>query len=119
MSLSKQEEAELELLDNPEIQFLGSAMSPVLSSLVNNGSRGLKARRDRVVALRVKKRFGKEICASDLATFAPLKDEERKRFNERFKVKDLDDEGDGMGVVGSMIVVIVVVGLLYLVLKNI
>jgi hypothetical protein len=104
--LTEKEFKELELLDNPEIEFMGQAMSPAM----NMFNKGFKKRRERVINLRTKMRMtelnldyelaktkhndnisgwhlsGSENSelANDLREYDKIIAEEEERFDKRF-----------------------------------
>jgi len=84
--LSEKEKRELEILDNPNIKYLtpsGGFFSIILDSLFHSSSR----RKERVVYLRTKIRInelGIDI-KKERQRYYEIREEEQKRFDERFK----------------------------------
>jgi hypothetical protein len=81
--LTKEEQEELELLDNPQIEFMGPIISPAINMFFQN----LKSRKARVIKLRVKMRIAKLGLNPDLNynDYYKIEQEEENRFDERFK----------------------------------
>lgn len=81
MALTKKEIEELEMLDNPDVEFFNSSASGIFSALCTKNNR-----KERVVELRTKMRMGEEnIDTNDnWPRYYEIQDEEEKRFNERF-----------------------------------
>jgi hypothetical protein len=85
--LSEKEQKELEQLDNPNIEFMGPTVSPLFSIFTSQKNYSLKARKERVIKLRVKMRLV-ELGLNpdnDFNEYYRIMEEEEKRFDERFK----------------------------------
>lgn len=85
MPLSEKEIKELEMLDNPNVEYFSSASGGIFSSLINSSS--ISNRKERVVELRIKIRMEELGLDSnnDWQKYHEIQNEEEKRFDERFK----------------------------------
>ena len=86
MSLTEKERKELELLDNPNVQFLSPAFGgPLLALFGKYGNR----RKARVVQLRTKMRMGKLGLdpKKDHQKYSQIIAQEEDRFDKRFEGK--------------------------------
>ena len=83
--LTDKEQKELELLENPQIEFTGSALSPIFSSFINRASGSIKKRKQRILELKMKELCeSKELTISD-KEYWDIKEREEKRIEELFK----------------------------------
>ncbi|HBZ36595.1 MAG: hypothetical protein UV92_C0002G0003 [Parcubacteria group bacterium GW2011_GWA1_43_27] len=81
--ISAKETKELEILDNPSVQFTAPATAGLLLPFIMNPNK----RRDRVVKLRVKMRMAEEGLdeKTNWQRYYQLIQEEERRFDDRFK----------------------------------
>lgn len=85
-ALSEKEKKELEILDNPDIKYLTPA-SGVVPIILDSFFNSLSKRKGRVVDLRTKMRIN-ELGIDpdkDWQRYYKIREEEEKRFDERFK----------------------------------
>ena len=80
--LTEEEKKELEVLDNPNIEYLGSPYSPFVTSFFNK-----KKRKKRIVKLRVKERLHELLIDPDVSyqKYYKILEEEEERFDKRFE----------------------------------
>lgn len=85
MSLTEEEKKELEMLDNPEVEYFSSSTGGIFSNLFTGG--GVKSRKEKVVNLRMKIRM-EELGLDenkDWNKYYEIEKEEEERFDNRFK----------------------------------
>lgn len=85
-ALSEEEKKELEILDNPDIEYLspsGGIVSIVFDLFFNSSSK----RKEKVVNLRTKMRMSELGIdpSKEWQQYYKIREEEEKRFDERFK----------------------------------
>jgi len=85
MPLTEEEKKELEMLDNPSVEFLSSSVGGIFSSLFTSANTG--NRKSRVVELKIKIRmeesgFGEK---KDWQKYYEIQREEEKKFDDKFK----------------------------------
>jgi hypothetical protein len=85
MPLTEKEKKELELLDNPDVQFLPSGWGAAFSNLFGGG--GMKTRKQRVVELRTKIRMEENRLDKkrDRKEYNRIQEEEENNFDDKFK----------------------------------
>ena len=85
MPLTEKEKKELEMLDNPDIEYFSPASGGLFSSLINSNLAG--NRKERVVELRIKIRMEEAGLNEneDWQKYHEIQNEEENRFDERFK----------------------------------
>lgn len=81
MSLSEKEAKELEVLDNPQVEFLSSSIGGVFSLFFTKNKR-----KKRTIDLRIKLRMEEMGLdpKKDFGKYYELRAEEEKRYDERF-----------------------------------
>lgn len=85
VGLTEKEEKELEMLDDPNVEFFTPSFNPIWWLVKDK----FKSRKERVVKLRIKKRMAELNLnpQKDFGEYYRIMEEEEKRFDERFNKK--------------------------------
>lgn len=84
MSLTEKEKKELEILDNPNVEFLSPSYGPIIATFLYSKNK----RKERVIELRTKKRM-EELGLhpkKDWQKYYKIRKEEEERFDKKFNI---------------------------------